>query len=52
MSVTHELKYKMNEFILNFPETLLAYRDFSGLRLEYFVFLLGLYASGLAGFFY
>lgn len=22
VSVTHEFKYKMNEFILNFPETL------------------------------
>lgn len=35
--VTHEFKYKMNEFILNFPETL------GFLRLEYFVFLPGLF---------
>lgn len=28
VGVTHELKYKMNEFILNFPGKLLAQRDF------------------------
>lgn len=27
MAVTHELKYKMNEFILNFPETLVLKRE-------------------------
>lgn len=37
VGMTHELKYKMNEFILNFPEAL------GFLRLEYFVFLLGLF---------
>lgn len=37
MSVTHELKYKMNEFIVNFPETLGLQRFF---RLEAGVFCL------------
>lgn len=41
VGVTHEFKYKMNEFILNFPDTWLK-RDFPGLRLESFVFLLSL----------
>lgn len=41
VGMAHELKYKMNEFILNFPETL-GLRDFLGLRLGYFMFLLGL----------
>lgn len=49
VGVAHELKYKMNEFVLNFPETL-GLKRLSRLEARVFCFSLVFYASGFPGF--
>lgn len=52
VGMAHELKYKMNEFILNFPETL-GLQRLSRLEARVFLCFSSVsYASGLPGLFF